>query len=42
MPFHILHQKKEEEYKKWLKRASEKFASISGDRQKSIALAEKN
>ena len=32
----------EEEYKKWLKRASEKFASISGDRQKSIALAEKN
>ena len=32
----------EEEYKEWLKRASEKFASISGDRQKSIALAEKN
>ena len=32
----------EEEYKTWLKRASEKFASISGDRQKSIALAEKN
>ncbi len=32
----------EEEYKAWLKRASEKFASISGDRQKSIALAEKN
>ena len=32
----------EEEYKDWLKRASEKFASINGDRQKSIALAEKN
>lgn len=32
----------EEEYEEWLKRASEKFASISGDRQKSIALAEKN
>ncbi|MDC3017926.1 cytochrome c oxidase subunit II [Paracoccaceae bacterium] len=32
----------EEEYKDWLKRASEKFASISGDRQKSLALAEKN
>ena len=32
----------EEEYKEWLKRASEKFASISGDRQKSIALAKKN
>ncbi len=32
----------EEEYKKWLKRASEKFASISGDRQRSIELAEKN
>ena len=32
----------EEEYKEWLKRASEKFASISGDGQKSIALAEKN
>ena len=32
----------EEEYKEWLKRASEKFASITGDRQKSIALAEKN
>ena len=32
----------EEEYKEWLKRASEKFASINGDRQKSIALAEKN
>ena len=32
----------EEEYKAWLKRASEKFASISGDRQRSIALAEKN
>ena len=32
----------EEEYKEWLKRASEKFASISGDRQRSIALAEKN
>ena len=32
----------EEDYKEWLKRASEKFASISGDRQKSIALAEKN
>ena len=32
----------EEEYKEWLKRASEKFASISGNRQKSIALAEKN
>ncbi len=32
----------EEEYKAWLKRASEKFASISGDRLKSIALAEKN
>ena len=32
----------EEEYKAWLKRASEKFASIRGDRKKSIALAEKN
>ena len=32
----------EEEYKEWLKRASEKFASISGDSQNSIALAEKN
>ena len=32
----------EEEYKEWLKRASEKFASISGDRQKSFALAKKN
>ena len=32
----------EEEYKAWIKRASEKFASISGDRQKSIALAENN
>jgi len=32
----------EVEYKAWLKRASEKFASISGDRRKSIALAEKN
>ncbi len=32
----------EEEYKKWLKRASVKFASISGDRQRSIELAEKN
>ena len=32
----------EEEYKSWLKRASDKFASISGDRQKSVALAEKN
>ena len=32
----------EEEYKDWLKRASQKFASINGDRQKSIALAEKN
>ncbi len=32
----------EEEYKEWLKRASEKFASVSGDRQKSIALAKKN
>ena len=32
----------EEEYKEWLKRASEKFASINGDRQKSITLAEKN
>ena len=32
----------EEEYKEWLKRASEKFASINGDMQKSIALAEKN
>ena len=32
----------EEEYEEWLKRASEKFASISGDRRKFIALAEKN
>ncbi len=32
----------EEEYKEWLKRASQKFASINGDRRKSIALAEKN
>ena len=32
----------EEEYKEWLKRASDKFASITGDRQKSIALAENN
>ena len=32
----------EEEYKEWLTRASEKFASISDDRQKSIVLAEKN
>ena len=32
----------EEEYKEWLKRATKKFASINGDRQKSIALAEKN
>ena len=32
----------EEEYNKWLKRASKKFASISGDSQKSIELAEKN
>jgi cytochrome c oxidase subunit 2 len=32
----------EEEYNAWLKRASKKFASIRGDRKKSIALAEKN
>ena len=32
----------EEEYKEWLKRASKKFASLNGDRQKSFALAEKN
>ena len=32
----------EEEYKEWLKRASEKFASMRGDSQRSIALAEKN
>ena len=31
----------EEEYRGWLKRASKKFASISGERQKTIALAEK-
>jgi cytochrome c oxidase subunit 2 len=32
----------QEEYEAWLKRSVEKFASISGKRQKSIALAEKN
>ena len=32
----------EEEYKEWLKRASEKFANISGDRLKSVTFAEKN
>ena len=32
----------EEEYKEWLNRASENFASVSGDKQKPIALAEKN
>tara|TARA_B100000925_G_scaffold66195_1_gene45097 strand:- start:544 stop:1353 length:810 start_codon:yes stop_codon:yes gene_type:complete len=32
----------EEEYEAWLKRSVEKFASISGNRQKAIALAEKN
>ena len=31
----------EEEYKEWLRELRE-VASISGDRQKSIALAEKN
>ena len=32
----------EEEYEAWLERSVEKFASISGNRQKTIALAEKN
>ena len=32
----------QEEYEAWLKRSVEKFASISGDRKKSIALAENN
>jgi len=32
----------QEEYEAWLKRSAEKFASISGKRRKSIALAEKN
>ncbi len=32
----------EEAYEAWLKRSVEKFASISGNRQKTIALAEKN
>jgi len=32
----------EEEYEAWLERSVEKFASISGNRQKAIALAEKN
>jgi cytochrome c oxidase subunit 2 len=32
----------QEEYDAWLKRSVEKFASISGDRQKSIVLAENN
>ena len=32
----------QEEYEAWLKRSVEKFASISGDRQKSFALAENN
>jgi cytochrome c oxidase subunit 2 len=32
----------QEEYEAWLKRSVEKFASITGKRQKSIALAERN
>ena len=32
----------QEEYEMWLKRSVEKFASISGKRQKSFAVAEKN
>ncbi len=32
----------QEEYEAWLERSVEKFASISGNRQKTIALAEKN
>jgi cytochrome c oxidase subunit 2 len=32
----------QEEYEAWLKRSVEKFASIRGDRQKNIALAENN
>jgi len=32
----------QEEYEAWLKRSAEKFASIRGDRQKNIALAENN
>ena len=32
----------QEEYDAWLKRSVKKFASISGDRQETIALAEKN
>ena len=32
----------EEEYEAWLKRSSEKFASINGDRKQAIAVAEKN
>ena len=31
----------EEEYEAWLKRSSEKFASINGDRKRAIAVAEK-
>ena len=32
----------EEEYEAWLKRSSEKFASINGDRKHAIAVAVKN
>ena len=32
----------EEEYEAWIKRSSEKFASINGNRKQVIAVAEKN
>ena len=40
--FTFLSNVSEEEYEAWIKRSSEKFASINGDRKQVIAVAEKN